>query len=115
MYNNNFNTWVNSKLFHSFDKIIVNQCQFYSGQTPVEFKIANRKLNFLKRLCTTDNIYCQYFDVGQSERINLINRYFCMTDNTDVNFASYDNNNLNDINFKFLLKKYFEKSIELYI
>ena len=49
------------KLFHTFDKDIIKQCQYYSRQMPVELKIANRRYNFLNIIRINDNIYCKFF------------------------------------------------------
>ena len=37
---------VYNKLFHTFDRDVVKQCQFYLNYLPAELKLVSRKLNF---------------------------------------------------------------------
>ena len=69
-----------SKVFHTFNKDIIKQCQFYFGQMPIELKIANRRFNFLRKICLNDGTYCKYFDLKNIELVLLINKYCCTRD-----------------------------------
>jgi hypothetical protein len=55
-----------SKLFHTYSKNIIKQCQFFTGQISVELKIANRRLNFLRKMSQLDST-CKYFDIRNKE------------------------------------------------
>ena len=104
-----------SKLFHSFDKTIIKQCQFYSGQMPIELKIANKKLKFLQNLSLNDNTYCKYFDFRNGEFISLIDKYCCANDGSNVIIATDNIKQLGNIYWKRLLKNYFELSLQMLI
>jgi len=43
------------KIFRTFDKSIAYQCMYFMGQLPLEFKIAQRKINFLSNLKKTSS------------------------------------------------------------
>jgi hypothetical protein len=100
-----------SKLFHSFDKNLIRDCQFYSGQLPVELKIANRRFNFLKKINLKDNTYCKYFDLRYNELSLLINKYCSASDGSNINIEQ-DRYRVLNMNWKSLLRKYFERSVE---
>lgn len=100
-----------SKLFHTFNKNIITHCQFYSGQVPVELKIANRRFSFLRKICCMDNKYCKYFDLNSNELLALINKYCCASDDQNVNLMP-DAMRLQTINMKSLLHNYFERSVQ---
>jgi hypothetical protein len=106
---------VYSKVFHSFDRVVIKQCQFCCGQTPVELKVANRRINFLKRLNLTDNIYCKYFDVEQNELITLVSRFCFMNDRNVTNLNASDIARLHAVNYRPILRKYFENSINMIV
>ena len=100
-----------SKLFHTFNKNIIRQCQFYFGQMPIELKIANRKFNFLKKISLNDNTYCKYFDLKSSELYVLVNKYRCASVDHNLNIVP-DSINLLNIKWNSLLRIYFEHSLE---
>ena len=102
-----------NKLFHTFNKTIIKQCKFYSGQMPAELKIANRRFNFLKKISLMDNSYCKYFDIKNNELFLLVNKYCCVhvSDGHDINIVP-DSIRLQNINFNALLLNYFERSLE---
>ena len=103
-----------SKLFHTFDKNIIRQCQFYSGQIPKELTIANKRFNFLKKISLMDNKYCKYFDLKNSEVALLVNKYCCASDDRNINIVT-DSLRLQNINWNLLLRKYFERSLEQFV
>ena len=101
-----------SKLFHTFDKNIIKQCQYYFGQLPIEFKIANRRFNFLSKMHSIDNIYCRYFDVKNDELLTLVNTYCYVTD--DIVSMKINIEGLDRIkNMTSLLRKHFERSLQI--
>jgi len=99
-----------SKLFHTFNKNIIMQCQFYSGQMPVELKIANRRFNFLKKVSLMDNTYYKYFDLKNNELVLLISKYFYANDGQSIN-SVLDNIRLQNFNWNTVLQNYFERSL----
>ena len=98
-----------SKLFHTYNKNIIKQCQFYSRQMPIELKVANRRYNFLKKINTFDSSFCKYFDVKNDELLTLINKYCCNDYNANI---MLDNFRLENINWSAILRCYFERSLE---
>ena len=98
-----------SKLFHTFNKDIIKQCQFYTGQMPIELKVANRRYNFLNKIGNLDSTLCKYFDVKNDELFILINKYCCNVYNNNV---MLDNISLENINWNAILRCYFERSLE---
>ena len=100
-----------SKLFHTFNKNIIRQCQFYSGQMPIELKIASRRFNFLKKISVIDNTYCRYLDLKNIELSVLVNKYCCAGDGHNLNIGP-SNVSVQSINFNSLLRNYFERSLE---
>ena len=98
-----------SKLFHTFDKSVIKQCQFYMGYLSAELKIANRKMNFLSKISLTNNFTCTLLDVN-------LNELFCEMCKYKIVLASnlqhLDNCLLRTINFKGKLYKYFENDID---
>jgi len=51
------------KIFSTYNKEIVTMCQFYMGKLPIEMEIGVRRLNFLSKLVTHDNIINHVLDV----------------------------------------------------
>ena len=98
-----------SKLFHTFNKNIIKQCQFYSGQMPIELKIASRRLNFLQKV--NNSTYCRYFDLKSNELVALVNKYCCASDGHNLSIVS-DSLSLQNINWNSLLRNYVERSLE---
>jgi hypothetical protein len=45
-----------AKIFHSFDKNVVYNCMFYTGSMPLRYEFWCRKINFLSKLKSTNNI-----------------------------------------------------------
>ena len=60
------------KVFKTFDKKIVENCQYYMGQLPIELKIINKQLNFLVNLDKSTNNICKFLN---KENVNLCNNY----------------------------------------
>ena len=59
-----------SKIFNSFDKNIIKQCQFYCGSLPFSDTIDLRKLSFLRGLKTVDNL--------------ILNTLYCMQEKNEL-------------------------------
>jgi len=102
---------VYSKIFHTFNKTIIKQCQFYLGQMPIELKIASRRINFLKKISISDNMYCKYFDLQIDELFLSVNKYSCARAGDNINMMP-TNKRLQNINTNALLRNYFERSVE---
>jgi len=51
------------KMISTYDKEIVTMCQFYMGKLPMEMEIGVRRLNFLSKFVTHDNIINHVRDV----------------------------------------------------
>lgn len=102
-----------NKLFHTYDNVIIKQCQYYSRQLPIEFKIASRRYNFLKNMSSIDNIYCKYLDINNDELLTLLNTYCCVNDSgtCNIDIVSDDVLRLQNIDWNGILWKYFEKSM----
>ena len=96
-----------SKLFYSYDKNIIKNCQYHFGQLPIELKIINRKFNFLTKINKySDSIHCNYFE-GQGNAIKYLligNHIF-----TDANIQQVA---FDKINIKDILIKTFESSLQ---
>ena len=99
---------VYSKLFYTYDNLILKQCKFYMGYLPMELKIANRKLNFLSKISSASNLSCSMLDKNSAELQYLISFY-----GIEVfrNFKKVPLNSLNTVNFRNYLFSYFEKDI----
>lgn len=93
-----------SKLFRTFDKNIIKQCQFYMGELNAELNIVNRRLNFLSKLSSCNNTYCNLMDSKHTELFSLLCEY-----NYDV--KKLDLNRLHKMNWKGVLFQYFEADI----
>jgi hypothetical protein len=63
-----------SKIFNTFDKNIILQCQFYLRMLPIEFKIMSRKINFLKNIATSKNFTLQAVYQGDKELEKICNK-----------------------------------------
>jgi len=96
---------VYSKLFYPFDKKVIKQCQFYTGQLPAEYKIIDRRLNFLSRVNGTSGHVCCMLDPNKNELKSIVNDY-----NININL-NMDNALLCKINWKYFLHKIFERSL----
>ena len=66
-----------TKLFTTFDKVVITLCQFFSGELPSEYKIDIQTLNFYAKLSNGGSnpsyILLDWF--GQKERIDILNKY----------------------------------------
>ena len=47
------------KIFKTFDKNVVQQCQYFMGQMPFELKIVSKQINFLINLQNSPNNICR--------------------------------------------------------
>ena len=63
------------KIFKTFDKKIVEQCQYYMGQLPIELKIASKQISFFNSLRTSPNMICRYLSGITDKRFELCNKY----------------------------------------
>ena len=70
-----------SKLFKSFDKSIVQQCQYYMSCLPLEYVIDLRLCKFLYKLQTLDNHLIQLFAGNAKRELTEI----CLKYNLDNN------------------------------
>lgn len=71
-----------SKLFHTFDKNIISQCQFYTGYLPASLLLDNRKLNFLINIAT-----------GPQSQTKFLLKYVSQKDFIDLPFIVDANKN----------------------
>ena len=46
----------NQKIFKTFDSKVILQCQWFTGQLPIELKIALRRVTLLRNLKKSDNM-----------------------------------------------------------
>ena len=85
---------------------------------PIEFKIANRRFNFLRKLNLIDGTYCKYFDPKNEQLFNLAKKYGCEKDGLNI-YNGHDSRPnlyvLQNLNFNLLLRKYFELSLEQFL
>ena len=68
------------KMFNSYDKKIIEQCQFYMGCLPIRMQIDLRKLKFLKNLHSTNYLLhsspmCHLSNWMDSDFVNLKLKY----------------------------------------
>jgi len=63
------------KIFKTFDKTVINYCQFYLGLTNLEFKIILKKCNFLLGLGCTQNSWLRFLYREDMELLELCNKY----------------------------------------
>ena len=64
------------KIFKTFDKAVVQQCQYFMGQLPLELKIVSRQLNFLMSLHKSPNNLCKILShYHDQECTNLCKNY----------------------------------------
>lgn len=63
------------KIFKTFDKHIVAQCQFYLGQLSAELKIVSRTVKFITSMRRSENLLCSFFSNRDSSLENLCNKY----------------------------------------
>jgi len=75
------------KIFNSFDKKVISQCQFYCGYLPLHYLLDSCTLNFYSKLCRLDgnpaNTLFKWFGLADREKIN--NKYnISCTDNCVV-------------------------------
>ena len=101
-----------SKLFYTFDNNIIKQCQFYFNYLPAELKIINRRLNFLSRLCLTNNDYCNVLDSKNSELEMLLSTYLTNANICDIN-SNVTKSYMYNVNWKFYLFKRIEAELNL--
>jgi len=63
------------KVFKTYDKKIVEQCQYYMGQLPIELKIINRQSNFFAKLNKSFSNLCKCINKCNDEYMNLCDSY----------------------------------------
>lgn len=97
-----------SKLFHTFDRSVIKQCQFYMGYLPAELKIANRKMNFLSKISLTNNFTCTLLDVNHNELFCEMCKYKIVVASNLQQLAKCS---LGTIDFKSKLFNFFENNI----
>ena len=89
------------KIFRVFDNGVIRQCQYFMGCLPLSLLVVVRKLNFLSKinkLMKNNNMH--FLPNWDEELFVLCNKY---------NFPDY----LNDNDYKYLMYKYFEASINM--
>jgi len=77
------------KIFKTFDKKLVEQCQFYMGQLPIEYKIVFKQLKFLSQISNSNNSLFSCLFRSDDQSISLCKRYnfvapvdiICLNDN----------------------------------
>jgi len=67
-----------AKIFHSFDKNIIMQCQFYSGYLPASYLLDRRRFKFLAELQNVEYSQNKFLlhHLGMSEYHELCIKYF---------------------------------------
>ena len=63
------------KMFKTYDKAIIKQCQYYIGQLPIEYKIMCRKLHFINQLKNSMNSICMSLVKNNSEILCICSNY----------------------------------------
>jgi hypothetical protein len=63
------------KMFKSYDKNVIQQCQYYMGYLTIELNIAFRKLTFLTKLQASQNSICRHFVQCDTELKDLAEKY----------------------------------------
>ena len=63
------------KIFKTNDKTIIQQCQYFCKQLPVELKIVSRKIQFLVNLTKSDNSILRFLGKLDMEVMLLKGRY----------------------------------------
>lgn len=63
------------KMFNTFDKTVICQCQYYLGQLTAELKIDIRKINFLSNIARSNNITLLMLNQLDSELQTIYNKY----------------------------------------
>ena len=93
------------KIFKTFDKNVVSQCQFYMNKLPMELEIALRRLKFLKKVLMFKTNVINHI-IGTSQELQIVaNKYNCdATDSFEqcknkmwLNFESRLNNLCKDV------------------
>ena len=64
------------KVFRSYDKKIIEQCQYYMGKLPLELQIIQRQINFFANVNkSVHNNNCKLISINNDEYVNLCNTY----------------------------------------
>ena len=66
-----------SKIFKTYDKNVLKQCQYFMNRLPVELKVVCRKINFLKDIQSSKNELCKLLHniSAKNELLDLCNLY----------------------------------------
>ena len=88
------------KIYNTFDKCLVQQCQYYGGFLPTSLTIDLKRCNFLKKLSCTENslLFFIYSTIGYLEWNDIAAKY-----NSDVNNFYY--------NFHYIIHKAFYEKV----
>ena len=75
------------KIFSTFDKNIIQQCQLHGGVLPFSYLHANRRLNFLRNVRTSENDLIRYIAKRTSlVEIDELCCKFCVNDSIDKHY-----------------------------
>ena len=64
-----------AKIFKSFDKTVVGQCQYFMGQLPVELKIINKQIIFFASLVKSSNGLVKFLSKSNEDYLTVCNCY----------------------------------------
>ena len=67
------------KIFKTFDKNVVRQCQFFLNYLPLELKLVKKKINFLFQMKNSNNLICKILSNNSGEYYEIYNKYFAFS------------------------------------